>query len=250
MSKRSYLIFFPGAGNRGFGLGPSEIKFMDALRFQTGGRVDITYIYPYGGLEVNNLDVIIDAAEGKDNDVTEKKADQIDNYIRNGSPLGVTVYAWWHCYSVHNEDYDEINSEVKLNFLGYSGGGQIAYTTAQKLSGRLFVDNLIMVGPTWQAYNGVNNIGHIWEIWAKGDLDFWFLDLQNNLGGLAYDLMGWRAYNGSYLDIYQRENVHHETWGDANTDHNSYFSTDIKMANGKSMQQQLIDYLIYTVGIE
>jgi hypothetical protein len=102
-----------------------------------------------------------------------------------GKEIAETVNLWGNCSFQGPAN----RSEVKLNFLGYSGGGQIAYTTAQRLSGRLFVDNLVMFGSPWRAYNGTNNIGHIWEVWAQGDLNYWYLDPENNYGGMAYHIV-------------------------------------------------------------
>jgi hypothetical protein len=207
-----------------------------------------------------------DAIEGKENGTTDAKATQIWNYIWNRTSFSTTAFLQnLGCPSI--VDNDKLNDDIKLNFLGYSGGGPIAYTTSQRLVGRLFVDNLIMFGSPWKAYNGTNNIGHIWEVWAERDLNFPLLDYNHNYGGLANFFLGSREYNegweyqppnpyapcvngqcenwhrvyNSAHDIYKNINVRRDVFGDINSDHNSYF---------KFLRRTLLDYLINTVGIE
>jgi pimeloyl-ACP methyl ester carboxylesterase len=58
----------------------------------------------------------------------------------------------------------------QIVLIGYSLGGQIAYRTAQELAGSLFVDKLVTIGAPYLAYNGLRNIGELWELWGEYDL--------------------------------------------------------------------------------
>ena len=86
------------------------------------------------------------------------------------------------------------NSQVKVTLIGYSGGSQIAYSTAQELSGRLFIDNLVEIAPTYKAYKQMANIGSLWELVGEND----------DIVGLADSL--WHDYNSGYTIAYQDSN--------------------------------------------
>ena len=177
------MFLFPGAGNQGdiddpFGgkqdgnlrdnLG-REINLVTALE----ERADVTVIvmYPYGkgirttrsptftassGIDGNGniQDAVIPAAYD-DSSIPYDKAEEVARLLPGA------------CSPNENISFD--NDEVQVTFIGYSGGGQMAYSTAQKLTGRVFVDNLVMFGAPFLASNGITNIGHLWDL--KGEAD-------------------------------------------------------------------------------
>ena len=69
-------------------------------------------------------------------------------------------------------NYQVDDNLLQVNFLAYSGGGQIAYSTAQEITGQAFVDNLVMYGSPFKARNGSSNIGHLWDIVGTKDTSY------------------------------------------------------------------------------
>jgi len=133
-----YIFFFPGLGNQGdindpeFGgkenrdvfdnLGPGEQDMVRQLRDQTKAKV--FPIYPYGsglapsdGHKRENLPVLIAAGYGMSS-VPQAKAMEILENIQGAC--------------TENNNVTINTKKLNVTFIGYSGGGQIAYSTAQK----------------------------------------------------------------------------------------------------------------------
>jgi hypothetical protein len=98
-------------------------------------------------------------------------------------------YGASHCVAESEVEID--NDEINVTFVAYSGGGQMAYATAQKLKGRVFVDNLVMFGASFLAYNGMSNIGRLWDF--VGEQDAFYARLGTNV-------LSWDVYNRGYRD--------------------------------------------------
>ena len=83
------------------------------------------------------------------------------------------------------------DDKYNITFLGYCGGGQMAYSTAQNLTGRMQVDSLVLLGAPFRAYSGLGNIGRIWDLaW----LDDPFKGMEKNLE--------WDRYNSGYRTVF------------------------------------------------
>jgi RHS repeat-associated protein len=213
-----YVFFFPGLGNQGNinkggtitdakhggnelddDLGEGERSLIRQLRSQTGAIV--IPVYPYGagigGVKIddpipllppalndsnrNLRDAVLPAADDKSS-IPYTKADEIfTSLIRYGASI---------CVAESEVEID--NNKVNVTFVGYSGGGQMAYSTAQKLRGRVFVDNLVMFGAPFRAYNGMSNIGRLWNL--RGEQDTF-------LSGLGQYAFGWDSYNEGYREF-------------------------------------------------
>ncbi|MEP7136552.1 MAG: hypothetical protein ABI904_16610, partial [Chloroflexota bacterium] len=154
----------------------------------TGGQQDmldalspyatVKVIYPYGnGVRISTK------IEKAINDFYLKhqgaRALPIYNALRKVLP---SYYGWNSLgRSKANQTWEELlgicpsqdvtidNSQVKITLIGYSGGTQIAYSAAQELSSKLFVDNLVQIAPTYGAYNQMANIGSLWELVGEDD---------------------------------------------------------------------------------
>jgi len=247
-SRRSYLFYFSGIGYNGITFGQTgENQFINELDNKL--KTKLVIIYPYG-LADYQLDgetykpiIVGQAATGGAEVVTEAKANQIWQTIwQDISPYYSRQGRHTTCEGesrIPQVLYRRINKDVNVNFLAYSGGGAIAYATAQQLEGRLIVDNLILLGSPWRAYNGTNNIGHIWEIWGLGDLKGG--DWRESLGGTVYKDFLWESYNEKIAKVYDLNNVDQFVFGSDSDKHDSYF---------KDHRDTIIDYLINTVGIE
>jgi hypothetical protein len=170
-----YVFFFPGAGNHGDtnhngkmdddDLGAGERLMVQDLRSRTGAVV--TPIYPYGsgigGDRVkNNITEAIIPSMKQESYIPRFKAEEIAARL-----LGDDIFL------CHDNDYGKgqfDNNILNVTFVGYSGGGQMAYSTAQSLSGKLVVDNLILFGATVYHHNGMGNIGAIWSFVGTQDV--------------------------------------------------------------------------------
>jgi RHS repeat-associated protein len=203
-----FLFYFSGIGNlgdldnNGFGitdLDTFERRFLTQLEARSG--VTVKPIYPYavgnGGntdISANQLLVFLAANSGAQ-DITSAKMREVLAYLKD-----TPAYQYLStngCSDLFKNKIDGLN----ITFLGYSGGGQIAYSTAQDLKGRLFVDNLVLMGAAYLAYNGVSNIGHIWELWGEYDLYGNDLMWGGSAGGNLYKLSGWDLLNEGYRGI-------------------------------------------------
>src|SRR5689334_6552686 len=144
-----FCFLFSGAGNIGVNaLTDGETSFIQSLQRQS--QATVIPIYPY---ELGNSDpsikqqglqaiingvarVLVDATLGNAAPVPATKAQEIYNRFNNPGDL--------------NPDINLNN--FKITFIGYSGGSQVSYNIAQDLRGKLFVDNLVAIGPTYKAY--------------------------------------------------------------------------------------------------
>jgi hypothetical protein len=117
-----------------------------------------------------NLRSISSAAYGFSS-VPRTKADEIEDYYSR-------------CFA---------DDEYNITFIGFSGGGQMAYSTAQALTSRIFVDNLVLLGGAFRAHSGIGNIGHIWDLVGINDTDY------TGKGGER--LLGWDSYNRGYRRV-------------------------------------------------
>ncbi len=208
-----YVFFFPGLGNEGNtikggspkdiehggsvldnDLGAGEEELVRAIRDKTGAIVRT--IYPYGlglgGTKINdpilgipeldynrNYRDVLYPSGNDDSWVPGYKADEILSHLTGLNPYSCSFQS-------------EITADdAKLNiiFVAYSGGGQMAYSTAQKLKGRLFVDNMVFLGVPFRAYGGMSNIGRLWNF--KGEQDTF-------LGNIGQVLHLWEDYNEGY----------------------------------------------------
>jgi hypothetical protein len=190
-----FVYFFPGAGNKGdiddpYGgikddhlndnLGSNERIFVELLS-QRG--VTVIPVYPYGEGIRTNWD--------KDNPIFGQDT--------NGNFRYAILPSAYNLSTIPKTKADEINDSFKMcrqenkwniSFIGYSGGGQMAYSTAQKLTDRIFVDNLVLIGAPFRAHNDMGNIGHIWDLVAANDTD--------KFGKGGEEKLGWDRFNSGY----------------------------------------------------
>lgn len=201
-----FVFLFPGAGNQGdvddpfggkqdFNLRDNlgrEIDLATELESRTG--ITVIVIYPYGpgirttrpptftgrsGSDGNgNIQDAVWPAANDNSPIPYAKAIEVREHIMGG------------CFPI--EDISVDNDRVQITFIGFSGGGQMAYSTAQKLEGRVFVDNLVLFGAPFRAYNGVANIGHIWDMKGEGDTSI------SGKGAETY--AQWDLYNRGYRE--------------------------------------------------
>jgi RHS repeat-associated protein len=170
-----YVFFFPGAGNRGNmalddfverpelgenvldnDLSALEKAFTRKLR---DNGVVTTVVYPYGS--GNGGD---DVANAKNNILEVlASANQVSfvPMVKAYEILANMLYT----YDLGCINNDQLN----ITFIGYSGGGQMAYSTAQSLSGSIFVDNVITFGSPTRTHSGIGNIGHLWSFFSDDD---------------------------------------------------------------------------------
>jgi len=175
-------------------LGGGERDLVRALREKTGAIV-IT-VYPYGlglggnsvhdplfGIDIldsnRNLRDAVYPSAYDNSRVPGYKADEIFAHV-----AGLNPYV---CNNLSNVRVD--NNKLNVTFVAYSGGGQMAYSTAQKLQGRLFVDNLVTFGSSFRAYGGMSNIGRLWSFVGEQDTFY---------GNLGETVQGWEQYNAGY----------------------------------------------------
>ncbi len=176
-----YVFFFPGAGNYGDAnhngiideIGVGEQRVVKEIEYRTQAKVKVVYPYgrglggtlpdpvlvdmPFGGPQpVDPRFLTIGGSAVGGNVVPSYKAQEIVATLL-GEPN-------WPCYGAQFDD-----SMISVTFVGYSGGGQIAYSTAQRLTGTLFVDNLVVFGSPFLAHDGQGNIGNIWEFVSEQD---------------------------------------------------------------------------------
>ena len=198
-----YVFFFTGFANAGDVNGDNEysldeIKYpilqtlLSNLEQRTGAKV--VPVYPYGiGLSepdpLSRLKVLFDASEGRGL-VPDAKASEILAFL--------SEEVWQDSCDGGNWPDLIVDSMLQITFLTYSGGGQIAYTTAQKLEGSLQIDKLVTLGSPYSAYKGVSNIGQLWELWGEYDLHGLDFGL-GATGGFLYGIMGWKGWNEGYL---------------------------------------------------
>ena len=201
------VYFFPGAGNKGdlddpFGgildgrlddnLGPNERVFVQLLR---QGGVSVKLVYPYGvGIRTNWA---IDRP-------------LFGQYDANGNFRYAILPSAFNVSTIPAAKADEIvdptfrtcQQEDKWNitFIGYSGGGQMAYSTAQELTGRMFVDNLVLLGAPFRAYNRLGNIGYIWDLVGQNDTEMF--------GKGGEKKLGWDHYNRGYRYVPTYGTIH------------------------------------------
>jgi hypothetical protein len=199
---KTVLFYFPGFGNKG---DINENGLFDFDELDQGdlddallklNNVDVVPIYPYSTGVMNGVSgdltrwnqVIIPASMGSTN-ITDAKAITILDELQQRYDLDLCLSS-----EAPNTWY---GIDAKIVFMAYSAGGQIAYTTAQKLTGKLFVDKMILLGSPYHAYNGTANIGELWEIWGEHDLDgdLTYTGFMSALGGNISNLMGWQAIN-------------------------------------------------------
>jgi hypothetical protein len=155
----------------------------------------VKVIYPYGsGVRIS------DKIEKTINDFYQNHPGSKALPIYNGLAKVVPSFHGWNSLgaSKANQTWEELlgmcpsqdvtidNSQVKITLIGYSGGTQIAYSGAQELSDRLFVDNLVQIAPTYGAYNQMANIGSLWELVGEDD----------DIVGLADNM--WHDYNSGW----------------------------------------------------
>jgi RHS repeat-associated protein len=200
-----FVYLFPGAGNEGDvdhnfslddNLGDSERKLVEALRRR---GITVLPIYPYGaGIRTNWTEQNPVTISGEDLDT-------------NGNFRYALLPSAYNHSTIPRTKADEIldyfnicRQEDKWNitFIGYSGGGQMAYSIAQKLAGRMFVDNLVLLGAAFRARNGLGNIGHIWDLVGEHDTDRFGKGGEKILGWDRYNRGYRKAYMGGYLDVY------------------------------------------------
>lgn len=141
-----YVFFFPGLGNNGINnLGEGEARMIEDLNYRTGATV--ISVYPYGAGDsglANNAHVVLQAL-GRDSVVPRTKADEIRDRL-----LG---------YVCDEKEMKDFN----VTFIGYSGGSQPAYSTAQNLTGTQNVDNFVLFGGPFRAHSGPGNIKSLWS---------------------------------------------------------------------------------------
>ena|GEM_PF-4597788 len=197
------MFYFPGFGNKG---DINENGLFDFNELDQGdlddallklNNVDVVPVYPYSTGVMNGVSgdftrwnqVIIPASMGSTN-ITDAKAVTILDELQQRYGLDLCISS-----DLPNTLY---GIDAKVVFMAYSAGGQIAYTTAQKLKGKLFIDKMILIGSPYHAYKGTTNIGELWEIWGEYDLGgdiSSYESFMTALGGNMYNLMGWRAIN-------------------------------------------------------
>jgi len=170
-----YVFFFPGAGNHGNeslgdvverpelgensldnDLSALEKAFTRKLRDK---GVITTVVYPYGYGDGGDS-----VAKGKNNVLeTLAVANQLSMVpiVKAYEILATMLYT----YDLGCINDDQLN----VMFIGYSGGGQMAYSTAQSLSGRIFVDNVVTFGSPIRTRSGIGNIGHLWSFFSDDD---------------------------------------------------------------------------------
>jgi RHS repeat-associated protein len=168
-----YIFYFPGVGNPGDTNGDNNLEdnldsgekaIVGQLRERTNSNVSVVYPYAIGNLspfsflspdimKYLNIVPVLKAIFGKGK-IPGLKAEDVKG------PIG--------CW-IDNAELYKLNKNIKISFIGYSGGTQMAYAIAQKLSGIFFIDNLIQIGPVYAAYNGTNNIGKILELIGEDD---------------------------------------------------------------------------------
>ncbi len=189
-----FVFYFAGAGNRG-DIDKDYNLFNDlsigerTLLNKLTPYATVKVIYPYEngirstskieevlkdfpkGIPIfNGLSKVIPAALGL-NSLGSSKANQTWEDLLGYCP---------------SQDVVVDNSQIKITLIGYSGGSQVAYSTAQELSSRLFIDNLVEIAPTYRAYNQMANIENIWELVGENDD---IVDLADSL---------WHNYNSGY----------------------------------------------------
>jgi hypothetical protein len=206
-----FVFFFTGAGSAGDIDGDNDLfnnltSGQQTMLGTLSPYATVKLIYPYGnGVRISTK------IEEAINDFYLKhpgsKALPIYNALRKVLP---SFYGWNSLgTSKANQTWEELlgicpsqdvtidNSQVKITFIGYSGGTQIAYSAAQELSSKLFVDNLVQIAPTYGAYNQMANIGSLWELVGEDD----------NIVGYADSF--WHDYNSGWI----REPVPGGAWG-------------------------------------
>ncbi len=169
-----FVFFFPGAGNQGDtnnngnmdddDLGMGEAQMVQDLRSRTGATV--IPIYPYGAgvggniIKDNIFEAIIPTMKQKSN-IPWHKAQEIIARL-----LGDDIFA---CYNSNYGVGQFDDNLLEIAFIAYSGGGQMAYSTAQELDGKLVVDNLILFGSPVIFHKGMGNIDTLWSFFGTQD---------------------------------------------------------------------------------
>ncbi len=172
-----YVYYFPGVGNAGdldgdgtiedavpgtYEIGYGEKRLITDLRQRTGAKVEV--IFPFGPGVSGQYDrekVMGSLAYDEKSPVAFYKAQEI---IARTLDLPIDL-----CYADNFGIGAFDNNSLNITFIGYSGGGQAAYATAQMLSGKLFVDNLVAFGAPIRPYNGLANIGRFFSFMSVQD---------------------------------------------------------------------------------
>jgi hypothetical protein len=116
-------------------------------------------------------------------------------------------------------DYSSVklnNWQYQVTFLAYSGGGQMAYTTAENLKEHVLIDDLITLGAPFKNYGG-ENIHQMWLFDGEDD-----------------EITHWPGLILSWQSRSHRKNVTHcDLLGDNNDPYGhwypkNYFDDDVK----------------------
>jgi hypothetical protein len=199
-----YVFYFPGGGNtgedldhkRGYDWADVNDSLMEDLMTRLSAKAHVTVIplFSFGAEDtttdglLSNLSIVRGEAY-KNGNLAEAKVQEIRS--KSGADL---------CFRVLDQ----------LSFIGYSLGGQIAYSTAQAMTGIHPVDKLVTMGAAYHAYNGLNNIGELWELWGETDLTGdinrvpgknVFEKIGQVAGGLLYTGTDRRKFNDGYSYI-------------------------------------------------
>jgi len=214
-----YIFYFPGVGNPGDPSGKNdpfaylsegEQQLINELKIRTGSNVE--EIYPYGNHGADWF------AKHFPNLVTTTVGGDIAKIVN--IPMMFLQVA-----NLPQEVIDAINcgnspTDAKISFIGYSGGSQVAYNTAQQLTGKMFIQNFVAFGPIYRAYNQLNNIGHIWELVGQNDervqqIDPLWHDYNSGIRYVGYHHTKKEYYPA--LDIYRNGAVRCTLFGTTNS---------------------------------
>ncbi|MBI3242750.1 MAG: hypothetical protein HYZ49_10705 [Chloroflexi bacterium] len=258
-----FLFYFPGAGNDGTNYYANENTLLTNVS-QKGG-ISYRKIWPFGPnpkyVHPNNSNPGQKIIVG-DNTLSQLCAAYPDTYnsifidalsLVNGGSGNISDPSSGKAKEIADiiagallsGNYTANSSQMEVDFLAYSAGGQVAYGVAQELKGYgIEVDNLALLGTPLRASRGWGNIGKIYDM--RGTLDITVAQLlhqtpnrqlANQVEGLARAAIisavgeddrdhSWAYYNqsvGLYSNPnYQRKDLAfftHDYFGDSDGKH-------------------------------
>ncbi len=201
-----FLFYFSGAGYNGTNIDDSEVTLLNEIEARTQAKV--IKVYPYGlGTSGTANPFLSMLLASNPNAFLGKKSEEILAYL-----LG-------HDNDLMCHDYSSVklnNWQYQVTFLAYSGGGQMAYTTAENLKEYVLIDDLITLGAPFKNYGG-ENIHQMWLFEGEDD------EITHGLGLI----LSWQSRS-------HRKNVTHcDLLGDNNDPYGhwypkNYFDDDVK----------------------
>ena len=170
-----FVFYFSGAGNTGLDqFTEGEKAFIGNLSIQSQATVIPIYPYYVGNSDTSIVSSIIQKYLPQAYGTYETLTDVVRvGTLASGGQFPIPESKARAIYDLFSSPCN-LNPDLNLNnftitFIGYSGGSQVSYSAAQALRGKLFIDNLVALGPFYHAFSGLGNIGHIWNLAGQDD---------------------------------------------------------------------------------